>query len=479
MVKVDEQNQGKVISVRGQVVEVEFVGKKPAAHDILVSDDPNDKKTKIEVYASSGPDKFYCFSLGSTQKLNRGACVVNTSRPVEFPVGKDMLGKVVDMFGNPFNADPSKFNPKTFSPIHKAINISENILPQQNAMQTGIKVVDLFAPFLKGGKVGFFGGAGVGKTILLTEVLHNVVGMDEGKTVSVFAGVGERTREALELYHALAESGTLNSSTLIIGAMGENPAVRFLSAFSAVTLAEYYRDEMGKDVLFFIDNVFRLAQAGNELSTLMNMFPSEDGYQATLETEMANFHERLVSNDKGAISTIEAVYVPADDLLDNAVQSAIPYLDSSVVLSRNVYQEGILPAVDILASNSSAIDPEIVGNTHYDVVLEAKSILKQAKTLQKIVSLVGEAELSKQDRIVYRRARRLRNFMTQSFFVVASQKGRKGVYVPIETTVRDVNAIIVGKYDRVEEEQFLYIGSTTEIKDVYQGKQTAFFENPQ
>lgn len=475
----DEKSLGKVISVRGQVVEVEFVGKKPATHDILVSTDPKDTTTKIEVYSSSAPDRFYCFALSSTQEIGRGDKLVNSGQSIQFPVGPEMLGKVVDMFGTPYNADLATFKPKIFSPIHKSINISEEISTHIDIMQTGIKVIDLFAPFVKGGKVGLFGGAGVGKTILLTEILHNVVGMDEGKTVSVFAGVGERTREALELYHALAESNTLSSSSLILGAMGENPAIRYLSAFSAVTLAEYYRDEMGKNVLFFIDNVFRLAQAGNELSTLMNMFPSEDGYQATLETEMANFHERLVSNSNGSISTIEAVYVPADDLLDNAVQSAIPYLDSSIVLSRSVYQEGLLPAVDILTSNSSAIDPDIVGQTHYDVVLEAKGILKKAKTLQKIVSLVGEAELSKQDRITYRRAIRLRNYMTQSFFVASSQKGRKGVYVPLETTVKDVNAIIVGKYDNVEEDQFLYIGGATEIKDVYEGKQTAFFENSQ
>ena len=321
--------------------------------------------------------------------------------------------------------------------------------------------------------MGLFGGAGVGKTMLLTEFLHNVVGQKDN-SVSVFAGVGERTREARELYDSLQEKNALDLSTLIFGQMGENPAIRFLSAFSAVTLAEYYRQEMGKNVLFFIDNVFRLTQAGNELSTLMNMIPSEDGYQSTLESEVAAFHERLISTNKGAITTIEAIYVPADDLLDHAVQSVIPYLDSVIVLSRNVYQEGLLPAVDILASTSTALDPSIVGEMHYDVALSAKTILKQAQDLERIVSLVGESELSTEDRVIYRRAKRLRNFMTQQFFVAEEMGDKKGVYMKVEQTVKDVNSIISGKFDKVDEEAFLYIGSVEELKDG--GAKTAFFE---
>jgi F-type H+-transporting ATPase subunit beta len=308
--------------------------------------------------------------------------------------------------------------------------------------------------------------------MLLTEILHNVVDQNKGKSVSVFGGVGERSREGLELYQALMNSGTLASSSLIFGTMGENPAIRFLSAFASVTLAEYFRDELKKDVLFFIDNAFRFAQAGNELATLMNILPSEDGYQATLESELAEFHERLISNKNGVISTIEAIYVPADDLLDHAVQSIFPYLESIVVLSRNIYQEGLVPAVDILASSSATLDPSIVGDFHYEVALNAKTFLKEAQSLERIVSLVGESELSKEDLIKYRRARRLRNFMSQRFFVAEAQRGEKGSYIPLQKTLQDVNGIIVGKYDKIPEDEFLYIGT---IDEVQHGEETAFF----
>jgi F-type H+-transporting ATPase subunit beta len=347
-----------------------------------------------------------------------------------------------------------------------------DIVVHQELLETGIKAIDLFSPLLKGGKMGLFGGAGVGKTMLLTEILHNIVGKSQGKTVSVFAGVGERSREGLELYQSLVDSKTLSSSSLVFGTMGENPALRFLAAFSAVTLAEYYRDILKNDVLFFIDNVFRFAQAGNELSTLMNIIPSEDGYQATMESEMASFHERLSSTKEGIISAIEAIYVPADDLLDHAVQAIFPYLESVVVLSRDIYQEGIMPAIDILESASTALDPIVVGDFHYDVALNAKTMLKEAQSLERIVSLVGEAELSKEDQIKYRRAKRLKNFMSQKFFVAEMQRGEKGAYVPIETTVKDVNGIIVGKYDKIPEEKFLYIGSVNEIAE--NERQTAY-----
>jgi len=335
---------------------------------------------------------------------------------------------------------------------------------KQELLTTGIKVIDLFAPLLKGGKMGLFGGAGVGKTMLLTEILHNVLGTSGGKSLSVFAGVGERSREGLELYHALNDTRSLPFSSLIFGNMGENPAIRFLTAYAAVTLAEYYRDELGKDILFFIDNLFRFAQAGNELSTLMNVIPSEDGYQATLESEMASFHERLSSTDKNYISSIEAIYVPSDDLLDYAVQSIFPYLESIVVLSREIYQQGIVPAIDILASSSVALDPLYVGDFHFEVALSAKNILKRAENLERIVSLVGESELSKEDQITFRRARRIKNFMTQNFFVAEGQKGIKGAFVPLDVCLKDVNGIIMGKYDRIPEERFLYIGSIGEIE---------------
>ncbi len=453
--------QGKVISIKGQVVEVEFLETNPAIGDVLVVSD--DHESRLVVYSSSGKSKFYCLGLTSVGNIKRGSIAQNTEEPMRFPVGEALLGRAVDIFGNSVDSG-GEIKATDLWPIQKNIETEAyDVETKQVPLETGIKVIDLFAPLIKGGKMGLFGGAGVGKTMLLTEILHNIVGGQKKDFVSVFAGVGERLREGLELYQALAKSGALGSSTLVFGPMGENPAIRFYSAFAAATLAEYYRDELKKDVLFFIDNIFRFAQAGSELSTLMNMTPSEDGYQATLESETASFQERLVSSSTGMVSSIEAIYVPSDDLLDHAVQSIVPYLNSVVVLSRSVYQEGLMPAIDILSSTSSALEPSIVGDAHYEVALSAKTVLKQAQSLERIVSLVGETELSKENQIVYKRAQRLRNYMTQNFFVAEAQKGEKGVYVPLKNTLEDVNGIIVGKYDSIPEEKFLYVGSLKAI----------------
>lgn len=451
---------GKIVGIRGQVVEVKFVAKKPSIYDVVtLKDNP---KVMMEVYASSGEDRFYCLGLTALEATSRGAEVVSSGQPLMFPVGPAMLGRVVDTFGAPQDSlGPIKA--EEMWPVHRGVSGSE-LVTKQEILETGIKVVDLFSPMVRGGKMGLFGGAGVGKTLLLTEILHNVVGRQKDKAVSVFAGVGERSREGLELHRALKEKGVLEPTSLIYGSMGQNPAVRFLSAFAAATLAEYFRDKMKKEVLFFIDNVFRLAQAGNELSTLMNMIPSEDGYQATLESEMARFHERLVSTQDGAISAVEAIYVPADDLLDHGVQAIFPYLDSTVILSRNIYQQGLLPAVDILESTSAALNPETVGELHYDVALKAKTLLTRAQALERIVSLVGEAELSGEDQRIYRRSKKLRNFMTQVFVVAEAQRGEKGVYIPLKTTINDVKGIIEGQYDDVEESRFMYIGSCEGLK---------------
>src|SRR5581483_5739364 len=282
--------------------------------------------------------------------------------------------------------------------------------------------------------------------------------------VSVFAGVGERSREVLELYDVLSKSGALKDASLIFGSMGEDAATRFLSVLSASTLAEYYRDFMKKDVLFFIDNVFRFAQAGNELSVLTNAIPSEDGYQSTLESQMANFHERLSSTSGNVITTIEAVYVPADDLLDRAVQAVFPYLDSNVILSRNLYKRGFLPAIDIVASNSSVLDPKIVGEEHYNVATTAKAIVKKTESLERIVALVGESELSEEDQITYKRGHKIRNFMTQDFFSASTQKSKPGKFVEIEKTVKGVKEIIEGKYDNFPEDKFLYISDLGQVR---------------
>lgn len=472
----EKQNKGVIIGVKGQIVEVEFHNQKPSIYDVLELDGNPD--VHLVVYSSAGHDRLYCLCLGSTNAFYRGAFVISTEEPIRFPVGQQLLGRVVDVHGKSYDSMQEIMTSDQWPIYHEAQQVY-NLVSTTQILQTGIKVIDVFAPLLKGGKMGLFGGAGVGKTILLTEVMHNIIAEKEN-VVSVFAGVGERAREALELHQKLQESKVMSSSTLIVGPMGENPVVRFFSAFAATTLAEFYRDELKKDVLFFIDNAFRFAQAGSELSILMNRIPSEDGYQSTLESEIADFHERLVPSTNGAISTIEAVYVPADDLLDHAVQTIFPYLESVIVLSRDIYQQGLLPAVDILESTSTALDPKIVGEDHYTVALEAKTLLKEAQSLERIVSLVGEAELSAEDQIKYKRAKKLRNYLTQSFYVVENQRGQKGSYVQIPEAIQDIRNLIDGKYDQVDEEKFLFIGTLKDLGiDESQNKKTAPQVQPQ
>ena len=453
-------NTGVIMGIQGQIVEVGFKNDQPNIHDILVLED--DSSVKMQVAYPNGVSSFLCLSLGPADKLYRGLKVVNTKKPILIPTGPGVLGRAMNIFGESIDGlGPIK--KESEKPIYsEGLDYSE-IIKHNEILETGIKVIDFLAPMTRGGKIGLFGGAGVGKTILLTEIIHNVIILRKGKGVSVFAGIGERIREGHELYETLAEKKVLPSVSLILGTMGENPAVRFLTGYSAVTLAEYFRDSLKKDVLFFIDNIFRFAQAGNELSVLMNTIPSEDGYQATLASEMASLHERLISNKSNSITSIEAIYIPNDDILDQGVQSVFPYLDSSVVLSRSIYQEGLLPAVDLLSSSSANLNPETVGQLHYDVALKALNLVKQSASLDRIVSLVGESELSSKDKLIYERAKKLRNFMTQNFFVTENQTGRKGSYVPRETTVADVNDLLSGKYDQITDDKFSFIGSLKEI----------------
>jgi F-type H+-transporting ATPase subunit beta len=464
---------GKIIGIQGQIVEVEFKTNPPNLHDIIVLE--NDPATKMEVFSSKENDRFYCLSASSTHKMSRGLKVTNTKKPLTIPVSIDLLGRVIDIFGQPLDGLGPIKKTQNLLPIYRDSPTLSNLSYQEEILETGIKVLDLFSPIVKGGKIGIFGGAGVGKTLLITEIIHNVIGKPASpakrgenakESVSVFAGVGERVREGQELYESLKNKDVLPYVSLILGTMGENPTIRFLTSFTAVTIAEYFRDTLKKNVLFFVDNIFRFAQAGNELSVLTNTIPSEDGYQATLESEMAAFHERLVSSKDGSISTIEAIYVPNDDILDQGVQSVFPYLDSTIVLSRGIYQEGYLPAADILSSTSSSLNPETVGSLHSTVVLNAQRLLKQAASLERIVSLVGESELSAEDRIIYERAKKLRNFMTQSFFVAEAQTGRKGAFVPREVAVEDVNAILKGECDNISDDKFMFIGSIKDIQGV-------------
>ncbi|HSX08606.1 MAG TPA: F0F1 ATP synthase subunit beta [Candidatus Saccharimonadales bacterium] len=454
---------GKVLAVKGQVVEVSFSGDKPSVHDVLILE--NNPLIKMEVYTSSGPDSYYCLLLTEGSTITRGTGVINTLKPVTIPVGHEVLGRVIDLFGNPRDKG-GQIQTKDYWPIYRDAPTYSDITIPKEILVTGIKGIDLFCPILKGGKIGLFGGAGVGKTILLTEIIHNIIQMSPHgatqKTLSVFAGIGERTREGQELVESLAAGGVLPYASLVFGHMGENPALRFLSGATAITLAEYFRDVMKEDVLFFADNVFRLAQAGNELSLLMNSIPSEDSYQATLSSEMASFHERLASTNTNTITSIEAIYIPNDDILDQGVQSILPYLDSTIVLSRNIYQEGRLPAIDFIASTSSTLAPEFVKIEHYKTALRAQSMLKKAVSLERIVSLIGEGELNTEDQTVYRRSKMLRAYFTQSFFTVEKQTGRPGKFVPLETTVKDTADIMNGVYDKLTEDKFMFIGEAKE-----------------
>src|SRR5579872_5991902 len=453
---------GKVVSVKGQIIEVEFLERKPQFNDVLVAKD--DESVKMEVYRSATPTSFFCLALTGVTNLHHGSIVVSTEQPIRVPVGKEMLGRVINTLGEPQDG-AGEIKAKEYKPIiSKGISFANAAIPRE-VLETGIKTVDFFTPIVKGGKVGLFGGAGVGKTVIISEIIHNLVILNPEKNVSVFTGVGERTREGEELFTTLKESKVMQGVSLIYGSMGENPALRFRTAFTGVTIAEYYRDSMGKDVLFFIDNIFRFAQSGYELSTLMNAIPSEGGYQSTLTSEMASFHERLVSTHKNAITTFEAIYVPADDLTDAGVQAIFPYLDSNLILSRQVYQEGHFPAMDILASNSSSLNPDTVGEEHYQAAVEAQAILKKAKSLERIVSLIGESELSADDQTTYKRAKFITNYMTQNFAVVELQTGKKGVNVHLKETLADVKAILSGKVDTLDPDDLMFIGTLKDVED--------------
>lgn len=451
---------GTILAVKGQIVEVEFREDKPAINDILTLE--GDSSAIFEVYSSASDNSFYCFLLRNVKQLERGMKVINTKKPLQVPVGRGLLGRVINLFGETLDGKEPLAEPQ-FASISPTGTTYDTIAVPSVILETGIKVIDFFSPILKGSRVGLFGGAGVGKTILLTEIIHNVVILHKEENVSVFAGVGERAREGHELFETLKASNVLQKVALIFGQMGENAAVRFRTAMAATTIAEHFRDVEKTNVLFFIDNMFRFAQAGYELGTLMNQIPSQDGYQPTLASELASIQERLVSTKSGTMTSIEAIYVPSDDLTDYAVQSIFPFLSSSVVLSRSIYQDGRFPAVDILNSTSSALSKETVGENHYTYYLASQSLLKRAIELERIVSLIGESELSTSDQAIYRRARILRNYFTQNFFTTESQTGKKGVYVPLAELVSDVGQILSGRYDDVPVQSFRDIGSLKDL----------------
>lgn len=429
---------GIIKTVLGRVVEVEFKHGMPQIGQVATVN-----HSTLYIYRNVGQTRMRCIALNGTDELVRGTTVSCTGQLLTVPSGDQVLGRAISLFGDPIDGQgPLKSGPSV--PVMG--NGSKHIpVITGEIWETGIKAVDFFAPLVKGGRMGLFGGAGVGKTILLTEIMHNVF-MRQKNGRAVFAGVGERTREGYELYQTLKEKQVIAKTTLVYGAMGEDPAVRWLSALSAVSIAESFR-EAGHDVLFFIDNMFRYAQAGSELSQMNENMMSEDGYQPNLHEDMAILHERLISTKAGHISSIEAIYVPSDDLTDQAVLAIYPYLDSILTLSRDVYQSGHFPAIDILDSNSSALSPEVVGTAHYEAVILAQQTLSSAKDLERMVALVGESELSPENRLLYKRATLLKSYMTQPFSSVENQTGIKGEYVPREQTVKDVTDILSGKHD--------------------------------
>lgn len=457
--------RGKLESIISQVAVVSFKGSQPALGDIVRP--KGGVRAVLMIYSSSSKDGGYnCMVLRGREKLTRGMEIVGTGERMEIPVGEKTLGRVVNVFGETIDGGERIANP-SLVPIYDIPPHYKQIRQVKEIWETGIKAIDFFAPLVKGGKIGLFGGAGVGKTILLSEIMHNVlvIGKADGRTrYSVFAGVGERVREGHELYFELKEKGVLPYVSLVFGQMGVNPAVRYLTALAAVTMTEHFRDQYGADTLFLIDNVFRFAQAGSEISILTKTIPSEDGYQPTLNSEMANFHERLSSTQSGSVSTIEAIYVPSDDLLDYGVQSVYPYLDSTITLSRDVYQEGRFPSIDLSGSSSSLLTPDIVGEEHYKALMGAHGILKKAESLERMVALVGEDELSPENKTIYRRAKMIRNYMSQPFFVVEKQSGRKGEYVKLRETIKDVALILSGALDSRDPGELMFMG-TIQKKD--------------
>ena len=455
--------KGKIIYIKGSIIKVEFIGQSANIGDVLYAESA--PEIKMEVYSIDNGVIATCLALTNVDLASRGLVVVSTGASLSVPTGERVLGRVFDVFAKAHDLKEDLDSYQSVG-IFDSDNVpTKDVLVPSEILRTGIKAIDFFAPILKAGKAGLFGGAGVGKTVLLTELINNIVISSKSKDVlSVFSAVGERSREAQELVEYLGETGVLEKVALILGQMGENPAVRFRTAYSGATLAKSLRDTTNNDVLFFMDNIYRFAQSGNELSTLMNILPSEDGYQPTLTSEMGVLHDKLTSTSKGAITAIEAIFVPSDDLTDYGVKSVFPYLETSIVLSRDIYQQGRFPAIDILESSSSALNPVTVGEQHYLAYIEAKKLLEKAVSIERIALLIGESELSYDDQILFRRANILKNYMTQSFFVVEAQTGQPGANVAIDDVVSDVAAIIDGRYDAYSGDKFLFLGKIDDSK---------------
>lgn len=454
-------NIGKVKQVIGPVVDVEFPEKLPEIHNSLEVKKTEKESIVLEVQSHLGGGMVRTIALGSTEGLMRGIDAIDSGQPISVPVGKETLGRMFDVLGN---AIDNKENPKTKEryPIHRPAPDFKDQSTKTEVFETGIKVIDLICPFTKGGKIGLFGGAGVGKTVVIMELIRSIA--QEHGGFSVFGGVGERTREGNDLYNEMKESGVLDKTSLVFGQMNEPPGARARVALTALTIAEYFRDEEKQDVLLFIDNIFRFTQAGSEVSALLGRIPSAVGYQPTLATEMGEMQERITSTDKGSITSIQAVYVPADDLTDPAPATTFGHLDATVVLARSLAELGIYPAVDPLDSTSTILSPDIVGQEHYDVTREVQRVLQRYKALQDIIAILGMEELSEEDKITVARARRIQKFLSQPFFVAETFTGIPGKYVSIKDTVRGFKEILEGKHDDKPEQAFYMKGSIDEVK---------------
>ena len=445
---------GTIKRIIGPVIDVAFENELPGIYTALIVK-KDDQSITLEVEQHIGGNIVRTVAMDSTDGLARGMEVINTNAPISVPVGKETLGRIFNVLGAPI--DNGKIITALTSPIHRKAPEFVSQSTKVEILETGIKVIDLICPVLKGGKVGLFGGAGVGKTVVIQELIHNIASNHGG--YSVFAGVGERTREGNDLYHEMKESGVLPKVAMVFGQMNEPPGARLRVALSGLTMAEHFRDKENKDVLFFIDNIFRFTQAGSEVSALLGRIPSAVGYQPTLATEMGILQERITSTDKGSVTSVQAIYVPADDLTDPAPATTFSHLDSTVVLNRSLTEIGIYPAVDPLDSSSTILDPNIIGKEHYEVAREVQRVLQRYKDLQDIIAILGMEELSEADKELVARARKIQKFLSQPFFVAEQFTGSKGQYVPLTETIRSFKEILEGKHDDKSEGDFYMKGA--------------------
>ena len=455
------RNVGKIVQILGPVVDVRF--EKTKMPNLLNALELHYEKQKFvfQVMLHVGDNTVRTIAMGTTEGLIRGLEVVDTGNPIMVPVGKEILSRMFNVLGEPIDNQPAP-KVKKYMPINRLAPAFEEQKSSSEILETGIKVIDVLVPYVKGGKIGLFGGAGVGKTVLVQELINNIAKEHGG--LSVFAGVGERTREGNDLYYEMISAGVIDKTALVFGQMNEPPGARMNVALTGLTMAEYFRDELNQDVLLFIDNIFRFTQAGSEVSALLGRMPSAVGYQPTLATEMGQLQERITSTNKGSITSVQAVYVPADDLTDPAPATTFTHLDAKTVLDRNIAALGIYPAVDPLGSTSRLLDPLVVGNEHYQVARGVQSILQRFKELQDIIAILGMDELSEQDKLVVHRARRIRNFLSQPFHVAEKFSGKDGKYVPLSENIRSFKAILDGQCDDLPEDVFLYVGSIDEAR---------------